>query len=187
MADGSGRKGRCAKEFAAPARLTGKHVQGIALSPIWRCSARTCALGFGNPVAFYNREAGKQAPGGRFRRYRARKLNLARPRGIAMKLIISVLFLFCATAAFAQAYGTVLSNQPIIMEIPSHTEHASMHPLAAPQYILETSVPSYAQGIQPLWEFPLMSDAMPLGDVARELRRQHAFAKKAEKVLSDQR
>ncbi len=102
-----------------------------------------------------------------------------------MKLTLAVLFLFCATAASAQ-YASVLNSQPVVIELPSHVEHASSQPLATPQNLLQRSMPTYAQGVQPLWEFPLMSDAIPLGDVAREFRKQHLLAQKAERVFSDQ-
>ncbi len=104
-----------------------------------------------------------------------------------MKSTIFVLFLLaCATAACAQLNATVLSSQPVVISMPSHAEHASFQALATPQYVLGNSAPAYAQGVKPLWEFPLMKEAVPLGDVARQLRQEHALAKKAKKVFSDQ-
>lgn len=105
-----------------------------------------------------------------------------------MKLTMFVLFLCCSSLAFAQYGGVtaVLNNQPVVVQIPSHTEHASIHSLATPQYIFDGSQSNYARGVKPLWEIPVTSEAMPLGDAARLLRKQHAMAKKAEKVLSDQ-
>jgi hypothetical protein len=106
-----------------------------------------------------------------------------------MKTTIIVMLLFCATAAFCQSYGivgAVLQNQPTILEIPSHAEHASAVPMSAPQYLNGLSGSTYAQGLKPLWEFPVSEETVSLGEVARQLRQQHLLAKKAEKVFSDQ-
>ncbi len=94
------------------------------------------------------------------------------------------LFTFCllgASAAFGQ-YGSgvaVLNSQPAIFEAPSHPEHASIQPMARPQSLLEQSGYSYAQGDRPLWEVAPAEHVTPLGDIARELRKEHAAAKKA--------
>jgi hypothetical protein len=40
----------------------------------------------------------------------------------------------------------------------------------------------YARGERPLWEVAPVSQAVPLGDVARMLRKEHATAKKADVV-----
>ena len=106
-----------------------------------------------------------------------------------MKTKILLMLLFCATAAFCQSYGivgTVLQSQPLIFEMPSHAEHASAVPLAAPQYLNGPSGSTYAQGVKPLWEFPVSGENVSLGEVARQFRQQHLLAKKAEKVFSDQ-
>ncbi len=106
-----------------------------------------------------------------------------------MKTTISILFLFCATAAFCQSYagmGAVLESQPMIFEIPSHPLHASVQPLAAPQYLNESTGSTYAEGVQPLWEFPVHEQTVSLGQVARELRQQHSLARRAQKIFSDQ-
>ncbi|MBV8477558.1 MAG: hypothetical protein JO266_12765 [Acidobacteria bacterium] len=103
-----------------------------------------------------------------------------------MKSAVVVLVCLWAAAAAAQSYGSVLNSDPVIFEIPSHAGHASFQPLASPQNILAGSEPSYARGVRPLWEFPA-SAPVPLGDVARLLRKQHELARKADKVFSDQR
>lgn len=93
-------------------------------------------------------------------------------------------FIFCllgASAAFGQ-YGSsvaVLNSQPVIYETPSHPEHASEQPLAQPQSLLEQSGYSYAQGERPLWEVAPEAHVTPLGDIAREIRKEHAEVKKA--------
>jgi hypothetical protein len=103
-----------------------------------------------------------------------------------MKTMVFVLFLLGANVALAQSYGNVLNNQPQFVQFYTHAEHASTQPLATPQYILGNSSATSAHGVRPLWEFPV-AEAVPLGDVARLLRKQHELAKKAEKVFSDQR
>ena len=106
-----------------------------------------------------------------------------------MKTTMLVVLVFCASAALCQSYGTagvVLQNQPLIFEMPSHAEHASAVPLAAPQYLNGPSGSTYAQGVKPLWEFPVSGENVSLGEVARQFRQQHLLAKKAEKVFSDQ-
>jgi len=41
----------------------------------------------------------------------------------------------------------------------------------------------YAQGERPLWEFGPVSQPIPLGDIARAFRKEHAAAKKAQRVF----
>jgi hypothetical protein len=103
-----------------------------------------------------------------------------------MKTMIVLLLVISATGAFAQSYGTVLNGDPVIFRIPGHPEHASMQEMAAPHYIVHATNGTVGFGVQPLWEFPVVSESVSLGEAARELRKQHATAKKAEKVLSDQ-
>ena len=103
-----------------------------------------------------------------------------------MKQVIIAMLCMLGTAAFGQTFATVANNQPQIFEIPSHVEHASVQPLATPQYILEGSTTTSAKGVQPLWEFPSENSTVPLGDRARAFRKERLTAKKAQKVLSDQ-
>lgn len=104
-----------------------------------------------------------------------------------MKLASLAVVLLCTTAAFGQYSGSVLNNQPVITEFASHVEHASVQSLATPQYILGNSASISARGVTPLWEFPVTSEEVSLGEVARQLRKQHELAKKAQKVMSDQK
>jgi hypothetical protein len=101
-----------------------------------------------------------------------------------MKTLCFALCLLLTAAAFGQAAGSI-SNQPQVREIPSHTLHAAPQPMAREASLLVASRNVSAQGEKPLWEAvgipetPRVPDAMPLGDVARLLRRQHATAQKA--------
>jgi hypothetical protein len=101
----------------------------------------------------------------------------------AMKITFSLLCVLCAAAAFGQATGA-LSNQAVMLQIPDHPEHASQHEMAQEQSLLSGSSYTYAKGERPLWEFgPVSSQPVPLGDIARSLRKEHAATKKAQFVL----
>jgi hypothetical protein len=50
------------------------------------------------------------------------------------------------------------------------------------QNLLITSAYTYARGVRPLWEFAPASMEVPLGDMARLLKKEHASAKKSETV-----
>ena len=45
---------------------------------------------------------------------------------------------------------------------------------------------SYAQGERPLWEFGEIKEQIPLGDVARSVRKEKLSAKKAEIIFEKQ-
>jgi len=101
-----------------------------------------------------------------------------------MKTTLFALFLLCASAALGQSVGaSVLNNEPVIVQVPSHQARATQHPLAEERSILFTSTATYARGERPLWEVAKPAPEVPLGDVARMLRQQHATAKKAVMVL----
>ena len=105
-----------------------------------------------------------------------------------IKPISLVFLILVATAAFAQSsgVGSVLSNEPQRFDMPSHPQRATSQPLGQFQTLLEQSTFSYAQGERPLWEFaPKEADAVPLGDIARMLRKDRATLKKAEKVWTN--
>ncbi|HET7205844.1 MAG TPA: hypothetical protein VFI95_04610 [Terriglobales bacterium] len=102
-----------------------------------------------------------------------------------MKVMFTLAVLLFATAAFTQT-APVLYGDAHPVQVPSHPEHASVHDLAAPAYILGGAGVEFARGVRPLWEVAGERDAMPLGDVARMLRKEREAKKKAEKVLSDQ-
>lgn len=96
-----------------------------------------------------------------------------------------LLFAFCfvgATASFGQTAGAYLTNEPHFVEFASHSEHASQQSLAAEQSVMERSSVLSAQGQRPLWEVAPKAHVTPLGDIAREFRKEHETAKKAEIV-----
>jgi len=93
------------------------------------------------------------------------------------------LFAVCILGSVGAAGQTVggywLNGQPQMLVMPEHTQHASQTPLAQEQDLRERSTYSYAQGERPVWEFMPEAAFVPLGDLARILRDQHATAKKA--------
>jgi hypothetical protein len=100
-------------------------------------------------------------------------------------LFIPALLIFCSTA---HAQAGVLSNQPMVLELPDHPEHAAPHDMATERPIVGqgANTYTYAQGERPLWEFGPISQPVPLGDVARAYRQQKLTAKKADVVFEQQ-
>ncbi|HTZ84241.1 MAG TPA: hypothetical protein VMB66_13670 [Candidatus Acidoferrales bacterium] len=100
-------------------------------------------------------------------------------------LTILVFLVLFSAAAFGQATVGV-SAQPQIVQFAEHPLHAEPHDMATETPIAGGGSYSYAQGEQPLWQFGPVSEAKPLGDVARELRKQKLVAKRAEIVFEKQ-
>ena len=103
-----------------------------------------------------------------------------------MKTLLFALCFLGATAAFGQAVGGVLSAEPMILQLPNHPSQAVQHSMADERNLLGTTNNSSAQGELPLWEVMPLSRTVPLGDVARAYRKEHAAIKKADKVWSKQ-
>ena len=104
-------------------------------------------------------------------------------------LFVPTILIFTSTAQAQAGPGAgALNNQPVILELPDHPEHADVHPMAIEHSLVGqgTNTYSYAQGERPLWEFGPVSQPVPLGDVARAYRQQKLTAKKAETVFEQQ-
>ncbi|MGA7220932.1 MAG: hypothetical protein WBX38_21635 [Candidatus Sulfotelmatobacter sp.] len=102
-----------------------------------------------------------------------------------MKISIFAFCLLCGTAAFAQN-GNVLSNQVQIFTSPDdHAQHASEHAMGQESSLLSSSTISYARGEVPLAELASPIYHTPLGDIAREYRKEHATVPKAVKVMEN--
>jgi hypothetical protein len=101
-----------------------------------------------------------------------------------MKTGLLVLCLLCASTAFAQASlgSAAMSSQ---VQFAVHDERATQLPLAQEQSLLANSSYFFALGERPLWEVQPLSHAVPLGDVARMLKKEHETAKKAEIVWNN--
>ncbi|MGP8093377.1 MAG: hypothetical protein ACLP72_08625 [Candidatus Sulfotelmatobacter sp.] len=104
-----------------------------------------------------------------------------------MKITLVVLFIACSAVAWGQIAGS-LPNQPQVLELPDHPQHAALHEMATEQSLVGGSPSNYtyAQGERPLWEFGPVSEPVPLGDVARAYRREKLTAKKAEIIFEKQ-
>jgi hypothetical protein len=101
----------------------------------------------------------------------------------AMKTAVFVLCFFCTTLALGQSVGGAVMVSTI--QMAEHPQHASQRAMAQEQSILVHSDFYYAQGERPLWEFQTLAHQVPLGDIARMLKQEHATAKKADIVVND--
>jgi hypothetical protein len=95
-----------------------------------------------------------------------------------MKKILLIVCLLSTSAAFGQYFANHIDNQPQVYHAPDHPLHASYAPIADGRGIVGGGGVSFAQGERPVSDFPQMA-ALPLGDAARELKKQHAQLKKA--------
>jgi len=106
-----------------------------------------------------------------------------------MKTALFVLCFLGATLALGQSVGSSAGSAPVAnsVQMPSHAERASQQSLAQEQNLLEHSNYFFAQGERPLWEVQQesKSHAVPLGDIARMLRKDHELVKKADIDVHD--
>jgi len=103
-----------------------------------------------------------------------------------MKTALLAFCFLCTTAALGQSVAGSL-NGPVMnsaVQMTGHSQHASVQPMAREQSLLEGSSGVYtAHGERPLWEVaPPEPPALPLGDIARMLKKEHETAKKAQFV-----
>lgn len=98
-----------------------------------------------------------------------------------MKRLLLVLCLFSTSAAFGQYWASHLDSQPQVYRAPDHPAHASYATIRDEQGIVGGGGAIFAQGERPAWDFP-QAAPVPLGDRARELKKQHAMVKKARVV-----
>jgi hypothetical protein len=101
--------------------------------------------------------------------------------------VILVLCFLCATVAFGQSAGGSLGSASMSssIQMPSHPQHAAQAPMALEESLLDHSGYLIVQGERPLWEVQPLSPKVPLGDIARALRKDHETAKKADFVRND--
>lgn len=99
-----------------------------------------------------------------------------------MKTTIAALFLLCATAVFSQSVASA-TPQPLRMD--GHPEYASQHAMAHETSLFGSSTYAYAKGEVPLADLGSPIYHVPLGDLARDARREHVNDRKAVKVFED--
>lgn len=99
-----------------------------------------------------------------------------------MKATVFAFCFLCTTAALGQSLGAPAMSSTY--QMTGHQQQASAHPMAQEQNLLQGSGSVYiAQGERPLWEVaPPEPPAVPLGDIARMLKKEHETAKKAQFV-----
>lgn len=104
-----------------------------------------------------------------------------------MKKILFVLCLALTTAAVAQNNlgANTLNSQVQSYNFPSHPQHAAYAPMSQEQNIRASAGYSSAQGERPASDFA-QPESVSLGIAARELREQHASAKKAHVIWINQ-
>jgi hypothetical protein len=104
-----------------------------------------------------------------------------------MKTILFASIILCSAAAFGQATtGGAVNVQPL--QIPNSPQHAERVPMGVERPLVGAGPDTYsvASGERPLWEFGPVSTPVPLGDVAREFRKQKLTAKKAQITFEKQ-
>lgn len=99
-----------------------------------------------------------------------------------MKKTILVLCLLCATGAWAQN-ASVLTNTAQPIQMVDHPQRASEHAMAQESSLLSSSPYTYEKGEVPLAELGSPRYQIPLGDIARAFRSEHASLPKAVKTL----
>jgi len=106
-------------------------------------------------------------------------------KSLLVTLLLTFTFL-AVPGALGQNVGSISSQvQPVY--VPDHPQHATQHAMAAEHSLVgSTEAYSYAQGERPLWEFGPFSEPTPLGDVAREVRKEKLTAKKATIIFEKQ-
>jgi hypothetical protein len=94
-------------------------------------------------------------------------------------------FLLCGGTAFGQN-AAVLSNTPQVFSPPDdHPLRASEHAMGYETSLLSTSSISYAKGEVPLAELASPIYHTPLGDIARDYKKEHAMLPKATKIAEN--
>jgi hypothetical protein len=104
-----------------------------------------------------------------------------------MKTTLLIITILCSVAALGQSASSI-SNNPQPLRISGHPEYASQGTMATEHSLVGggASTYTYAQGERPLWEFGEIKPQIPLGDVARSVRKEKLTAKKAEIIFEKQ-
>ncbi len=105
-----------------------------------------------------------------------------------MKITLLTLFLLCAAVAFGQSTlgAAAINSQAQPVQFYSNPQHATHHPMAREESLLQSSSYTHARGERPLWEVARFPEEMPLGDIARALREDHEIVKKTDVIWINQ-
>jgi hypothetical protein len=104
-----------------------------------------------------------------------------------MKKILFVFCLLSTAAAFGQ-YGVSLgsqNNQAQSYQFQTHPSHADYAPMSAERSVLPSTTFLTAQGERRPSDFA-QPESLPLGTIARELKKQHDELKKSRVVWINQ-
>ena len=102
-----------------------------------------------------------------------------------MKKTLMVLCLFLTSAAFGQYIATHIDSPPQVYHAPDHPGHASYTAMATEQIVVGGGSVLIAQGERPFSDFP-QTAPVPLGDLARALKKQHSQDKKSRYLWENQ-
>jgi len=107
----------------------------------------------------------------------------------SFSILVLALCVFCAVGAFGQVNMGSVNSAPVEgFQMPDHTQFASRLGMGLQRDLLEGSQSISTKGEMPLWEAMEMMPARyvtPLGDSAREIRKEHAMAPKAVMVWNN--
>jgi len=96
-----------------------------------------------------------------------------------MKTVFLMLLLLLSVGAFGQCCSVIAPPQMTSpWSWPDHSMRASRHSLAPEFDLQEAGGATMAQGERPAWEI-FNAPTIPLGDIARDYRKEHLIAKKA--------
>jgi hypothetical protein len=98
-----------------------------------------------------------------------------------MKLFLLpfVVCVACAMGAAGQVRGASISAEPQIMSVPEHTSYATVGSMGTQHDLMGHYGMTSVHGERALWELMPEPVVTPLGDSAREIRKEHEKAKKA--------
>jgi hypothetical protein len=101
-----------------------------------------------------------------------------------MKTLLLAVCLLGASAAFGQGSfgGSALSNEATPFVMAEHPREAARQRMTVGTDLREDSQITSAQGERPLWEVAPKHKEIPLGDIARDLKKQHDAVKKTDVI-----
>src|SRR5450432_92521 len=104
-------------------------------------------------------------------------------------ILVLAICIFCAVGAFGQVNFSSAQSAPVEgFQMSDHPETADRHVMGRERDLLEVSQTTFSQGEIPLWEAMEMMPprlVIPLGDLARAIRKEHELAPKAVMVWNN--
>jgi hypothetical protein len=100
-------------------------------------------------------------------------------------VFLFVVCVLCSMVAGAQVSAGAISSEAHALVMSGHPQQATQTALSFERNLMGHSTSTAVRGERPLWEVMPETPAVPLGDTARALRKEHATAKKAVRVWSN--